>query len=126
PAPRPEIAARGIESFLAGDDDVRRLRALLALTGLVLDLRVLGQSLEPIARDVREMHEEILAAVLRRDESVPLRIVEPLHGSGCHLVPPPLPLTNTHKEAERHRYTFYCARECTRLAPQKSELGFGA
>jgi hypothetical protein len=37
-----ESAARGAHSVLPDEDDVRRLRALLALTGLVLDLRVLG------------------------------------------------------------------------------------
>src|SRR5216117_2750043 len=122
-----ESPRRGkLVSVLPDEDDVRRLRALLALAGLVFDLRVLGQGLEPVARDVREVHEEILTAVFRRDESVPLRVVEPLHGSGCHLIPPPLPLTNTHKEAERHRYTFYCARDCTRLAPERVNRGFCA
>src|SRR5436189_2795936 len=117
-----ESPRRGkLVSVLPDEDDVRRLRALLALAGLVFDLRVLGQGLEPVARDVREVHEEILTAVFRRDESVPLRVVEPLHGSGCHLIPPPLPLTNTHKEAERHRYTFYCLAKSSAAGPHLAE-----
>src|SRR5215211_5880031 len=78
-------AARGDRSrFLTRQDDVRRLGALGAFTRLVLHLRVLGEGLEPVARDARVVHEEILPAVLRRDEAVPLRVVEPLHGPGCH------------------------------------------
>src|SRR6185503_20282176 len=33
-------------------DDVRRLRSFRALAGLVFDLCVLGEGLEPVARDV--------------------------------------------------------------------------
>jgi hypothetical protein len=32
------------------------------------------------------MHEEILAAVLGGDEAVSLGIVEPLDGTGCHVI----------------------------------------
>jgi hypothetical protein len=31
------------------------------------------------------MDEHVLAALVRGDESVPLRVVEPLHGSCCHM-----------------------------------------
>jgi hypothetical protein len=30
------------------------------------------------------MHEQVLAAAVRRDEAEALGIVEPFHGSGCH------------------------------------------
>src|SRR6266849_10979859 len=80
--------------FLLGDyassllrNDIDRIGALLALARLVLDLGTLGQRLEAVAGDVRVMHEEILAAVLGRDEPVALGIVEPLDGSGCHVTP---------------------------------------
>jgi hypothetical protein len=79
--------------FLLGDyvplllrNDVDRLGALLALARLVLDLRALGQGLEAVAGDVRVMHEEILAAILGRDEAVSLGIVEPFDGTGCHVI----------------------------------------
>src|SRR6202795_5107043 len=79
--------------FLLGDyassllrSDVDRLGAFLALARLVLDLGTLGQRLEAVAGDVRVMHEEILAAVLGGDEAVSLGIVEPLDGTGCHVI----------------------------------------
>src|SRR5712692_3407723 len=79
--------------FLLGDyessllrNDVDRLGALLALARLVFDLGTLGQRLEAVAGDVGVMHEEILAAVLGGDEAVSLGIVEPLDGSGCHVI----------------------------------------
>jgi len=76
-------------------NDVDRLGALLALARLVLDLGTLGQRLEAVAGDVRVMHEEILAAVLGGDEPVSLGIVEPLDGSGCHVISSlALPMTN--------------------------------
>src|SRR3954452_25353426 len=64
---------------------VRRLGTLLALTGFVGDLCALDEGLEPSAGDRAEMDEDILAAVVGGDESISLRIVEPLHGSGCHI-----------------------------------------
>src|SRR6266576_4288342 len=79
--------------FLLGDyassllrNDIDCLGTLLALTRLVLDLGTFGQRLEAVARDIRVMHEEILAAVLGGDEAVSLGIVEPLDGSGCHVI----------------------------------------
>src|SRR5438094_10611524 len=93
---------RDSSGCLRGYDDVGRLGALLALTRLELDFRVLGQGLEPLARDVRVVHEEILPAVLRRDESVSLRVVKPLHGSGCHQISTSL---TTHERTRRRRAT---------------------
>src|SRR5207244_9352450 len=64
--------------------DVLRLRALLPLGCLVFHLRTFGERAEAIAGDRGVVDEEILAAVLRGDEAVPLGVVEPLHGSCCH------------------------------------------
>ena len=79
--------------FLLGDyvssllrSDVDRLGALLTLARLVLDLGTFGQRLEAVAGDVRVMHEEIFATVLGGDEAVSLGIVEPLDGTGCHVI----------------------------------------
>jgi hypothetical protein len=89
--------------FLDGNDasrlldgsDVCRLRAFLTLAGFVFDLRALREGLEAVACDVRVVDEEILVTLVRADEAVALRIVEPLDGSGCHEETPPYPvLTN--------------------------------
>src|SRR5207249_1418768 len=75
---------RGARSrLLPGQDDVRRLGAFRALTLLIRDARTLGKRLEAATGDVRVMHEEILRPLVRGDEAIPLRIVEPLDGSGC-------------------------------------------
>src|SRR6185312_16472350 len=58
--------------------DVRRLGALLALAAFELDLGTLGERLEAVAGDRRVMDEQILRSVVRRDEAVALRVVEPL------------------------------------------------
>src|SRR6478609_6099941 len=62
-------------------DDVRSLGALGALTALVLDLRAFDERLEPVAGDRGVMDKEILRPLVRRDEAVALRVVEPLHSS---------------------------------------------
>jgi hypothetical protein len=31
------------------------------------------------------VNEDVFAALIRGDEAVPLRVVEPLHGSCCHM-----------------------------------------
>src|SRR5207253_3297624 len=86
PPARRSAAAGGDDTSppLRDRDDVRGLGPLRALTGLVLDLRPLGESLEAVAADLRVVDEQILATVLGLDEAVALRVVEPLHGSGCH------------------------------------------
>src|SRR5688572_27450507 len=43
------------------------------------------------------MDEEVLAALVRRDEAEALVVVEPLHGSGCHLIPPLLGALRTRR-----------------------------
>src|SRR5690242_13523740 len=57
---------------LADDRDVRRLRALLALLRLVLDLRAFVERLVAAALNGAEVDEEVLAAFIGRDEAVPL------------------------------------------------------
>src|SRR5687767_4095830 len=64
--------------------DVGRLLALGAGRDVEGHLLVFLQALEARALDRREMREKVLAAAVRRDESVALRIVEPLDGSCCH------------------------------------------
>src|ERR1051325_8049983 len=50
-----------------------------------------GERLEPLRLDRGVVHEAVLLAVLRRDETEPLRVVEPLHDTGdaCHLAGTP-------------------------------------
>src|SRR5688500_6093293 len=67
--------------------DVRRRRALLALRHVEGDLLAVLQRLEAGALDRAVMREEILAAVIRRDESKTFRVVEPLHGTCSHVIP---------------------------------------
>jgi len=55
------------------------------LSGVELDLRALIEGLEAVARDAAVVDEQILARPVRGDEPVPLRVVEPLHGSGRHM-----------------------------------------
>src|SRR5437764_11871668 len=69
--------------------DVQGRRALGALFGVVTHLRALGQRLEAAALDRVVVHEQVLAVVIRRDESEALVVAEPLHGSCGHLGPPP-------------------------------------
>src|SRR3954470_21429407 len=64
---------------------VLRLGALLTLDAVELDLRSLGERPEALAVDGAVMDEQVLAARVRGDEAIPLRIVEPLDGSGCHV-----------------------------------------
>src|SRR5207247_2590073 len=69
---------------LSGQHDVLGLGALLALGCVELDLRALGEGLEALACNRAVMDKEVLARVVRGDEPVPLRIVEPLDGSCRH------------------------------------------
>src|SRR5688572_3288914 len=95
--------------FLLGDDssldqnDVERFRALLTLTRFELDLCTLSERLEAVAADAGVVDEEILAAVLRCDEAVALRIVEPLDCSCCHVNTPPYRLITNGKRGAGHR-----------------------
>src|SRR5207248_11198446 len=69
---------------LRGVDDVGGLGALQPFARLELDIRARGERLEALTADLRIVDAQILAAVLGLDELVALRVVEPLHGSGCH------------------------------------------
>src|SRR6188472_11159 len=92
---------RAADVQLRNDGDVDRLRALLTLTGLVRDLRPIGERLEAVTGDAAVMHEEVLRPLGRGDEPVTLRIVEPLNGSFCHGNTPPY---TTHERARKaHR-----------------------
>src|SRR5581483_7738062 len=58
--------------------DVCSLRALVALLRFVADLLTLGQGLVSLTLDRAEVDEQILPALVGRDESVALLAVEPL------------------------------------------------
>jgi hypothetical protein len=60
-------------------DDVLGLRTLLTLTHLELDFLAFLELAEPAALDRGEVHEAILATIIRRDETVALLSVKPLH-----------------------------------------------
>src|SRR6266699_3940167 len=68
------------------DPEARR-QTLLSLHDVELDPLALGERLEPLCLDRGVVHEAVLLAVLGRDETKALRVVEPLHDSGdaCHL-----------------------------------------
>src|SRR5262245_63233321 len=67
--------------------DVARLQALRPLHDLELHTLALGKRLESLSLDRGEMHEHVLATLLR-DETKTLRVVEPLHGTRRHLLTP--------------------------------------
>ena len=64
-------------------DDVATLTR--AVDHVVRDLLRFLEGLVAVHLDVAVMGEQILAAVIRRDESEALRVVEPLHGTCCHV-----------------------------------------
>src|SRR5207237_9528948 len=69
--------------------DVCRGRALLPLRDVERDLLALFQGFEARALDRAVLGEQILPAVIRRDESEALGVVEPLHCACRHVVPFP-------------------------------------
>src|SRR3954447_22361486 len=81
--------ARGVASRLERGD-VDGLRPLVAGLGVVGDLRALGERLEAARVDAGVVDEQVLATLVRRDEAEALVVVEPLNGSGCHVIPPRL------------------------------------
>src|SRR5207244_1686851 len=86
PCARPGARRSPSHRRLAGDrGHAGRLRAFLALAGLVLDPGSLVEGLVALAGDLREVDEQVLAALVRRDEPVTLRSVEPLDGTGSHV-----------------------------------------
>src|SRR5215510_14413964 len=82
--PPDEGPARGLSLDFA---DVGGLEPLGAPGHLELDPLTLGQALESRSLNGAEVHEHILATLLR-DETEPLRIVEPLHAALSHLYRP--------------------------------------
>src|SRR6476469_1548944 len=68
--------------------DVDGLRPLVAGLGVEGDLGALSQRLEAVSGNAAVADEQILPAVLRRDEAEALVVVEPLHGSSRHVLPP--------------------------------------
>src|SRR5665213_2573322 len=63
--------------------DVRRVKVLRTRLNLELYFLSLGERLEAIHGDGREMHENVFATLLL-DETETLGIVEPLHLALCH------------------------------------------
>src|SRR6202023_1900661 len=73
--------------------DLGGLRALLALRLLELHALTFDELAVAGAIDRREVDEDVGRTVVRRDEPVPLRCVEPLHRAlgHCRTSPPPRP-----------------------------------
>src|SRR5581483_10168822 len=78
---RQTLAAR--RTRLDGDDALG-LGAFRPVDRIELHLCALGERLESVARDRRMVDEHVLATISRGNEPIPLRIVEPFHGSACH------------------------------------------
>src|SRR5579872_491081 len=76
-------ARRGLLADVGDHAHVLGLRALVACRDVVLDLRAFGERLEALAADRAEVDEDVLTPVAGADEAEALRVVEPLHGSGC-------------------------------------------
>src|SRR6266511_2137819 len=67
--------------------DVGRLRALRPLRDVELHALVVLQAAEAVGRDRGEVREDVLAAVVRRDEAETLVGVEPFDRTGGHRSP---------------------------------------
>src|SRR6185503_7477166 len=65
--------------------DVRGRGAFLPLRDLELHRFAFLEGAESLGLDCRVMHEDVLATVLGREETVPLRVVEPLHLPPGHI-----------------------------------------
>ena len=65
--------------------DVRRGRTLLSLRNVERDLLALLKGFEARGLDRAVMGEQILAAVIRRNEPETLGVVEPLHCTCRHI-----------------------------------------
>src|SRR5262249_22200030 len=75
----------------------RRLARAAVRHDLVGDLLAFTQRAEPGALDGRDVHEHIVAAVIRLDEAIALGCVKPLHGSHAHGIVP-----SRYKKVETH------------------------
>src|SRR5262245_15409580 len=78
------LARAGGDAVSGSGLDIRGLLALGPLGHLERHLLAFLEGLEPAHLDGREMREQILAAVVGRDEPVALGSIEPLHRTGCH------------------------------------------
>src|SRR5271154_1819021 len=83
---RPPSRPDGRRCDRSGDLQIagRRLAGLAIRDEGIRDLLSLVETLYPGALDGADMHENILAAVIRLDEAKALRGVEPLHSSLRH------------------------------------------
>src|SRR5688572_2065021 len=94
PGPLPWIPDRyrrcGVRDAALGRADLRSGRALLALRRFEFHGLSFFERLVAVHLDLGVMGEQILAAILRRDESEALRVVEPLHGAFSHFQLPSL------------------------------------
>src|ERR1700683_1454504 len=68
---------------------VHGLGALVALLRVIGDLGPLLQRAVALAGDARVMHEQVLVAVVRGDETKTLVVAEPLYGASWHVGVPP-------------------------------------
>src|SRR5207247_9107417 len=68
----------------SGGLDVRGLLSLGSLGDFEAHLLAFLQRFETVHLNGREMREQVLAAVFRRDEAVTLRVIEPLDRACCH------------------------------------------
>jgi len=66
--------------------NVGRLLAFRALLYFKADLLVLLQRLETVRLYFRKVRKQIFTALIRRDEAKTFCVVEPLYGTGCHLL----------------------------------------
>src|SRR6188472_1641099 len=76
--------------------DVLRLGALGTLGDVELNLLVLVQGLVALGLNRRVVHENVVAAVLLRNEAETLLGVEPLHGALSHVLGTPVIGTRSH------------------------------
>src|SRR3954449_1301031 len=83
---RGDLLAAAVRPSALQGGDVDGLRPLVTGLGVVGDLRALGERLEAVRVDPRVVDEEVLAALVRGDEAEALVVVEPLDGSGCHVL----------------------------------------
>src|SRR3954470_23165876 len=67
------------------DPNVHCLRALVTGLRLVLHARALGERAVAIGFDAGVVDEEVLAALIGRDEAKALLVTEPLDGTCCHV-----------------------------------------
>ena len=85
--PREEIGPGPVpDERASGGANVLRLEALGAAGDVELDLLPFLQGAETISLDGSVVAEQILAPAVLRDETEALRVVEPLHGTSCHLL----------------------------------------